>query len=123
MANELTLNATLAYTKNNVSISESITNLAVTVGGNGQNALAAYSAPTAATALPLGSVAIPGGWLYIKNTDATNYVKVLTATAGTEFVRLLPGQFFLGPLAPGVTAPATSANTAACIVTFCVFDL
>ena len=123
MANELTLNATLAYSKNNITVTESVVNLLATVTGNGVQALAAYSAPTASTALPLGSVAVPGGWVFIMNTDATNYVKVQTAVAGTEFIRLLPGEFALFRLAPGLTAPALSADTAACVVKYAIFDL
>ena len=123
MANELLFNVALTYTKNNVTVAESIDKLQATVTGNGLNALAAYTATTSSTALPLGSVAVAGGWLYVKNTDATNYVKLQTAASGTEFSRIFPGEFALLRLAPGLTAPAVQANTASCVLTYCVFDL
>lgn len=123
MANELTLNVTLAYLKNQACVNQSVVNLLATVTGNGSQSLASYSAPTAATALPLGSAIIPGGWLFIQNTDATNFVKVLTAAAGTEFCRLKAGEFALLRLAPGVTAPALQSDTAACIIKYSLFDL
>lgn len=123
MADELTLNATLAYDKNNAQVLESVVNLLADVTGNGMYARSSYSAPTASTALPLGDVTSPGGWLFIKNTDDTNFVKVQTAASGTEFARLLAGEFAFFRLAPGLTAPALQSDTAACIVSYAVFDL
>ena len=123
MSNQLVLNASLAYYGNNVSISEAISNLTVSVTGNGLNSLTSFTATTSAIAIPLGSSTSPGGWLYIKNNDPTNYVQLLTGTAGIVFGRLLPGEFALLRLNSSVTAPAVQANTAGCLVTFCIFDL
>jgi hypothetical protein len=122
MANELSLNSLLTYTKNNVTVQETINSLLVTVTGNGFNSLAAFTATTAAIAIPLGGSAIPGGWLFIRNLDPTNYIQVLTATGGTVFARLLPGEFCLFRLDATVTAPAVKANVASCSITFCIFD-
>lgn len=123
MANELTLSASLGYLKNAVTVAESVSSLHATVTGNGLNSLTAYSAPIADTAIPLGSVTAPGGWLFILNTDITNFVTVKTAVAGTAFAVLKPGEFCLLRLATGITAPSMQANTAPCVCKLAVFDL
>lgn len=123
MANGLTLNATLAYAGNNVTIAESIVNLAVVVTGNGQNARKGYNAPVADTALPLGSVAVAGGYLFVKNNDPTNFVTIRTGVAGTKITKLLAGDFCLFRMDPTITAPSTSSDTAICSIDYAVFDL
>ena len=123
MANELSLSCSLAYNKNSVFISETITTLLVTVTGNGVNSLNSFTATTSAVAIPLGSSTSAGGWIFIQNLDPSNYVKVLTATGGTVFARLLPGEFCLFRFDNSVTAPAVQANTASCNIKFCLFDL
>ncbi len=122
MANELVLNMGLAYTKNAATVNEAIVNLQISVSGNGLVSLTAYSAPTSDTALPLGSVTAPC-YCFIKNTDATNYVQIKSGVAGTSFSKLLPGQFCVLPLDPGITAPSAQAHTAPCVLTYCIFDL
>lgn len=123
MANELLLNASLWYSKNNTVVTENVVNLLATVGGDGLNNLSSYTAPTADTLLPLGSITIPGGWLFIINTDVTNYVTVKAAVAGQNIAKLKPGYFTVIPLDPTITAPSTQSNTAPCVVKYAVFDL
>jgi hypothetical protein len=123
MANELLLSVNLAFTKNNITVTEAVSALQASVTGNGLNSLAAYSAPTADTALPLGSVSAAGGWLFMQNTDQTNYVTVKVAVGGAIIARLRPGYCCLIPLDPSTTAPSTQANTAICVVKFAIFDL
>jgi hypothetical protein len=120
--NELSLNFSLIYNKNNIAISEAINALLVTVTGNGLNSLSTFSATTAAVAIPLGSSTSPGGWIFLQNLDPTNYVQVLTGTAGTVFARLLPGEFCLLRLDATVTAPAVQAHTSGCQIKLCLFD-
>ena len=55
-------------------------------------------------------------YVYIKNTDGTNFVKVLTA-GGTTFGVLNPGEFMFFPLWPD-TGFELQADTAACIVEY-----
>ena len=123
MANELVLNATLLYNKNNVQISLAIQNLRVTVTGNGLESLASYSLTTADTAIPLGTVSSAGGWLFVQNTDVTNYITIKSAVSGTAMIRVLPGEFALFRLEPGITAPSFQAHTGTCVVKFAIFDL
>ena len=122
MSNSLVLSTALTYSGNGITLSEYVSSLLVPVTGNGLNSLQSFSATTAAVAIPLGSSASPGGWIYIKNNDLTNYVQVLTGTSGTVFARLLPGEFCLLRLDATVTNPAVQANTSGCQITFCLFD-
>lgn len=123
MSNSLTINASLTYLGNSISLSETVNNLSVLVTGNGLNSLSQFTATTSAVAIPLGSSTSAGGWIFIQNLDPTNYVTVLTGTAGTTFARLLPGEFCILRLDSSVTAPAVKANTVSCIVKLCLFDL
>lgn len=70
------------------------------------------------TALLVNTATIEG-LLYMKNLDATNYVKIGPTSAGAivPMVRLRPGKVALIPLEPGLTLRA-QANTAACLVEF-----
>lgn len=121
-ANGLTLNASLAYSGNNATVQTSVVNLVALVSGNGLNSLASVTVPTSAGAIPLGSVTAAGGWLFVRNNDATNYMQVITATSGTPFARLLPGEFCLLRLDSGLTAPFWKANVATVQATLAVFD-
>ena len=55
-------------------------------------------------------------YVYIKNTDGTNFVKVLTA-GGTAFGVLNPDEFMFFPLWPD-TGFELQADTAACVVEY-----
>lgn len=123
MANELTLSASLSYAKNNITVALSVASLLANVAGNGLEALNNYVATTSDTALPLGSVTSAGGYLFIINTDPTNYVTIKSAVGGTPLTRILAGQFALFRLDNSVTVPSIQANTASCIVKYAIFDL
>ncbi len=124
MAGELTLNSSLGYAKNSTTVNRSVSALAVTVGGNGLNSLTAYSAPTAETAIPLGSVTIPGGWLFLQNNDSTNFVTVRTQVGGEKMAKLLPGEFMelRMPDTSPIVVPSTQSDTAPCLMSLAVFD-
>lgn len=71
------------------------------------------SVPTTAGGTAINLAGVAARWFAIINRDATNFVKILTAVSGTEFARLKPGEGMMLPLAPGITAPAALADTAA----------
>jgi hypothetical protein len=122
MSNELTINCSLVYNKNSISIQESAGGI-VSVIGNGLNALSSFTATTTDVAIPVGSSTVAGGWIFIQNLDLTNYVQLETATSGTMIAKLLPGEFCLMRLDASITAPAVKAHTASCLIKFCLFDL
>lgn len=131
MANELTLSGVLAYLKNDTAVNQSVVNLIASAAGPGLVSRVNYSAPTADTPLPLGSVTIAGGWLFIVNNDPTNFVTLKAAVGGQKIAKLKPstgspagqGYFALIPLDPSITAPSTQADTSACNISYCLFDL
>ncbi len=124
MANELTLGFSLGYLKNNTTVQAAVAALQATVAGNGLNSLTAYSAPTAETAIPLGSVTTPGGWLAIVNTDSSNFVTVRTQVGGEKMAELLPGYFMILPMprTSPIVVPSTQSDTAPCLCVLAVFD-
>lgn len=122
MALTLTLATSLAYAGNNVTVADAVTVLSVTVNGPGLLSLSTVPVPTSAAAIPLGSITAPGGWLYVKNTDATNYMTLITATSGTPFARIYPGEFAHFRIDAGLTAPFWKANTATVQAVIAFFD-
>ena len=123
MANELNVGCSLTYAKNNITISVTIAPIPVTVSGNGLNSLASVTVPTTAAAIPLGTVTSAGGWLFVKNLDATHFMQILTGTGGIAFTKILPGKFALLQLDPGLTAPFWKADTATVQAELEIFDL
>ena len=72
---------------------------------------------TSEEALNLGNIATLG-YIYIKNLDETNFVQLRTATSGTYFCKLKPGEIAVFRFGSGVTAPYAIADTAACDVEY-----
>tara|TARA_Y100000361_G_C11038424_1_gene278577 strand:+ start:370 stop:729 length:360 start_codon:yes stop_codon:yes gene_type:complete len=58
-------------------------------------------------------------YVYLKNTDGTNYVDVKDG-GGDEFIKLHPGEFCFFTLAPS-TGILLDANTDSCIVEYGIF--
>lgn len=127
MANSLQLSASLSYTGNNVSISIQVSPaITASVAGAGLVSLATVTVPTTAAAIPVDALtggAASGGWLFVRNLDPTNYMGIETATSGTYFAKLLPGEFCFLRLDPGLTAPFWKANTATVQAELAIFDL
>ncbi len=122
MANEITVTAALNYTNTTLNIAS--TTLTIKAPGKfstagGDFTQSTMSVPTTAggTAIPRGSITAPG-WAMIKNNDATNYVEILTAVAGTAVIKINAGEVALFRFAAGITAPAAIANTAAVLIEY-----
>ncbi len=80
-----------------------------------------YTATTSWTSLPLGSLA-SFDLVAVKNTDATNYVEIATATDGTGiFGKLTPGRFCFIACNPSATY-SVKANTASCVLQFAAVE-
>jgi hypothetical protein len=116
MANELTLNTSINYTKGGAIVTRTVNNYQVTISGTAVTQ-GVQSIPTADTTLSI--VAAPG-YVYVKNLDATNYVQV-GPDATNWFIKLLAGQHALFPI--NGTALHAKANTGACNLEFIVFSL
>jgi len=118
MATEISATALLSFLKGPLSSAFSPSAIAPTMTGTAY-IRRSFSAPTSATAIPLGDVATPG-WCLIVNRDAINFVEVFTASAGVVALKILAGEFALFRF--GVAAPALKANTAAVVVDYLLLD-
>ena len=122
MANELVF-ATFAitFTKANVpSVSFSPKKLEVTVTGT-QWSDNVQLIGTVEEAVLLGDVATGGYW-YVENMDATNFVELRSGTLATDFIRLNAGEWAIFRVSADATAPFAIADTAAVNVRFLKFD-
>lgn len=122
MANLLTMTSNLSFAGNGVTVVENSAPAPITVTGNGLLSLSSVTVPTAAAAIPLGSITAPGGWIIVKNNDATNYMTLMTGTGGIAFARIYPGEFAHLRLDAGLTAPFWKANVATVQATIAFFD-
>lgn len=112
MADELELSASLAYTDSEgadeiLQIVEKFANVSTK-----KYVKAKQNIATSEEAIGLGEVTSLGFAIFI-NRDSTNYVELRTATSGTYFAKLLPGEFAMFRFGSGVTAPFALANTSA----------
>ncbi len=113
MANELTLNATLAYADAE-SADEvlQIADLAATASTL-KYVKAKQNIGITEEAIGLGEVSSLGWGLFI-NRDSTNFIELRTGTGATKFAKLKHGEFAFFRFGSGITAPYAIADTGAC---------
>ena len=124
MADELTLGGlTVAFAKSG-SPSISITAGTLTVDVSGAQVMDNVQSVgfAAEEAILLGDVA-PGGYWFVQNLDATNFVSLRAATGDTNFIKLLAGEWAIFRTSADATAPYAIADTGACNVRFVRFDV
>lgn len=114
VANQLTLNATLAYDDGVTEVATQVTDLIASLS-DARAVKNIQLIPTSQTAINLGGITTPR-WIIIVNLDSTNFVDVKVATGGAIFAHLLPGWFCVVPLGSGAQAPFAIADTASCNV-------
>ena len=73
-------------------------------------------------AILMGDVAAGGYW-FVQNLDAANFVQLRQATGATAFCKLLAGEWAIFRASADMTAPFAIADTGACDVRFLRFDL
>lgn len=61
-------------------------------------------------------------WAYFCNKDATNFVSIRGGTGGSNFIKLLPGEWAIVPLNPSLAYFAI-ADTASCYLEYFVAAL
>ncbi len=109
MANELTLEASLGYTKNATSITMSLGATQFTVAGSiCVRALQAIA--NTATALGIGGMTTCGYCLMV-NRDNTNSVNVRMGNTGADVATLKAGEFAMFRLASNTPYLITNAGT------------
>ena len=123
MANELSITGpVISFTKANVpSVNVTVSTITPTVAGT-QIMDNVQNVGITEEAILLGDVA-PGGYVFIQNMDATNFVSIRQATGAANFMKLLAGEWAIFRMSVDTTAPFAIADTGACNVRFLRFDL
>ena len=107
MANEITISASLDFSKGGIGSSLSDTSLQFDVTGTDYHQ-GTMQVGTSAETLNLGDITTPG-YCYMKNYDATNYVEVIGVNTETATIKLKAGEVALFRFASA--APEVQANT------------
>lgn len=118
MANELTLNASLNFTKGTRKVLISKANIQVDVAGTDFVHMT-QTIGTSAEALDLGDITTPG-YIFIFNRDTTNFIEVRDGASGADVVKVGPGKVALFELA--TATPNAIADTAAVEVEYVIIE-
>lgn len=116
MANELSVSGlSVSFTKANVpSVSFNAGSLSITVSGT-TIMDSVQDVGTSEEAILLGDVATGGYW-FVQNMDATNFVTLRSATGVTGLVKLLAGEWAIFRTNSSAAAPYIIADTSSCKV-------
>lgn len=122
MANEFTLNASLAYEDSeSADLLLSVVDKLVSITTK-KFIHAKQSIGTSEEAIDLGELTAPLGWAIFINRDSTNYLEIRSGSgAANDVIRLNAGEFALFRFGSDVTAPYAIANTAACQLEYAIF--
>lgn len=118
MADELTISALLRFTKGTKDVSFSDQSQQFDVTGT-DYIQGTQTVGTSEEALAKGDITTPG-YVFIRNLDATNFVKVRGATGGVDCVKIKAGEFALFRFAG--TAPFVIADTASCEIEYLLIE-
>lgn len=123
MANEIT--ETVALSLNNGNLKDNIVLETKQITQSTQWSFRdVLSIPTTAGGTVISTTGITAlGWCYVKNLDATNFVKLGPTSGGAiiDMIKLKPGEFCLFRLMTGITLRAIS-DTAACKILIVIYD-
>ncbi len=120
MANELTVSASLAFSKGGITAGLSKNGLQITITGT-KKLENVQNIGTSEEALQLGDLGSSADcWLLIINRDATNYVSLRRATGEGNMTKLKAGEMALMRLE--AAAPFAIANTGACNVEYVLIE-
>lgn len=115
MTNEITISASLTFSKGGASVSRA-DGKQVTVTGDALSH-EVQAIPTSNTALAEGAALGTPGYVFIKNLDSANFVTV--GITGSYTIKLLAGEFALFRAAAAIFA---LADTATCNVEYVIIE-
>lgn len=123
MANEITAAATLACSKNGVSISAAFRHQFTLTGNQMAQGIQVIGTSTEQIVFPADLIAEGISYVALKNLDATNFVQVGLNTPVTQiFAKILPGGVCIFPVynqaAAGAPLYYAKADTGACSLAF-----
>ena len=117
MANEISLSASLIFSKGGASVSR-LENIQVDVTGDAFS-YEVQEVGTSEEVLAQGADLGTPGYMFIKNLDATNYVEV-GSTTGVYDIKLKAGEFAI--YRHNSATVYTKANTGACNVAYLLIE-
>lgn len=118
MASELSIGTlTVSFTKSGSS-SFTVTPAALSITITGDAWMDnTQTVGTSEEAILLGDVATGGYW-FVQNLDATNFVELRSGTGATDFIKLKAGEWAIFRTSGDATAPYAIADTSPCQVRF-----
>lgn len=119
MANELSLSASMAYTKLSSSLSADFEDSISVAGENFVHHTQNIQISTPEI-ISVGEV-VMGGYMSAVNRDTTNFIEITSGVAEVPLIRLLPGEFCIFRVAPGASLYGES-DTAECLLEYWVFE-
>ena len=122
MANEITITASLAFAKGSVAnVSRAITAVQFDVSGTRYSQIV-QAVGTGEEALDFGDVpTAQGGYCFMKNLDATNFVEVRPGTGIADLIKMKPLEVCLFRITPAAT-PWMIADTDPCDVEILIVE-
>lgn len=121
MANEFTLNASIAYADSEDTEAElAIIDFLASISSKKYTKLKMTVGITEEV-IPLGEATAPG-WAMFINRDPTNFIELRVATSGAKFAKLKPGEFALLRLGSGAQVPYAIADTDVCQMEYLIFN-
>jgi hypothetical protein len=122
MANELTLNAMIAYSDaEDADEVLQVADLAATASTL-KYVKAKQAIGITEEAIGLGEVTSLGWGLFI-NRDSTNFIELRVGTGSTKFAKLKAGEFAFFRFGSGVTAPYAIADTSPCQMEYIIVSV
>ena len=119
MADEITITASMAFSKGGIGSTLEDAGLTFDVSGTDYKQ-GTQACTTSEVALDLGAVSTNTGYIYMKNMDDTNYIEVFGAVGETATIKLKAGEVALFRLS--ATAPTVKADTANCQLDYLLID-
>ena len=122
MASEITVLAALSFRKGGVISGIDPGPITVTMTGTKSLRGVQSIGFAAEEAIVIGEVPA-GGYIIIRNLDATNYVRIRPLAGTTPLIRLTPARpVCVFPLDASATAPTAQADTAAVLIEYLVLE-
>ena len=118
MAEEITISASLAFSKGGIGSTLSDSDLKFDVTGT-DYFQGTQGVGTSEEALDLGHITTPG-YCYMKNTDTTNFVSIIRATSEGNCIKLKAGEVALFRFE--ATAPFVKADTSAVQINYLLIE-
>ena len=120
MANEVTIQTAVSYTKNGKTLTLPAGTTALTVSGNGLQHGVKLIGHSAAEAIPLGGVTTPG-FAKFRNLDATNPIRIGYDVSGFVYFTEIPAGKEITIILKA--APWAQAITADALLEITIFDV